>query len=332
MPFWKGSKGEGDQHGRRMERQQGSRAVDPGDAKNHRFYSSLDSDAAETTLIEKVEERGRNTSTGSDGFRPAVDGERVPLGVDNLGRAFGDDESQRPIEGIKRTSFKNMANKVRDLQKVARTNRQASQKALNAPADDENGHGHRRAQTLLASIDESSPNNDEIAVPGVDPFGLRQHVDEFEDIGNFWEQLDTSFDVDGTLAPLEVAAEEHAESVVGPEGRPLLGDQSDGRGQPTVRITRHHKMKRYWKNVSVCLNPLNLLLRFVDWMSSSTLLLAFPCWIVAWVLYYRLGNPQLDFLPGTASLSWWANFIGKALLSDPTTGMQCIALTVCFLY
>jgi hypothetical protein len=310
MPFWKGSKGEGDKQGGRMKRQQGSRAVDPGDSTNSGFYSSLDSDAAETTLIEKVEMRGRNTSTGSDGFRPAVDGERVPLGIDNLGRAFGDDVSNVEAPETNRPSFKNMANKVRSLQNIARHKRQSSEKVLTV--SDNNGNTHRRAQTLLASIDESL-DNDEMAVSEVDPFGFRQHVQDLQDIGNLWEQLDTSFDIDigGATSQLEAPAEYNGGTVFPTEGQPLLGDHTDGRTQPPVRITRTHKMNSHWKNLAQCLNPLNILRRFLDWMSSSFLLLAFPCWVVAGLLYYELGNPKPDFLPG-ATLSWWANFFGTS--------------------
>jgi hypothetical protein len=42
---------------------------------------------------------------------------------------------------------------------------------------------------------------------------------------------------------------------------------------------------------------------------------AIPLFIVAWILYYYVGNPELDFLPGSATVSWWLDFFGRQLLT-----------------
>ena len=36
-----------------------------------------------------------------------------------------------------------------------------------------------------------------------------------------------------------------------------------------------------------------------------------PGVILAFILYYHFGNPELDFLPGDASLSWWCLFLAR---------------------
>jgi hypothetical protein len=41
--------------------------------------------------------------------------------------------------------------------------------------------------------------------------------------------------------------------------------------------------------------------------------LAIPLFIMAWILYYGLGNPQFDFLP--ARLSWCLNFLGRQIVT-----------------
>jgi hypothetical protein len=41
--------------------------------------------------------------------------------------------------------------------------------------------------------------------------------------------------------------------------------------------------------------------------------LAIPLFILAWILYYGLGNPEFDFLP--ARLSWCLNFLGRQIIT-----------------
>jgi hypothetical protein len=41
---------------------------------------------------------------------------------------------------------------------------------------------------------------------------------------------------------------------------------------------------------------------------------AIPLFMAALVLYYPIGNPRFDFLPGEATLSWWFNFLGRQTL------------------
>jgi hypothetical protein len=40
-----------------------------------------------------------------------------------------------------------------------------------------------------------------------------------------------------------------------------------------------------------------------------------PALIISWILFYLLGNPEWDFLPGQVTLSWWLNFLGRQMVT-----------------
>jgi hypothetical protein len=42
---------------------------------------------------------------------------------------------------------------------------------------------------------------------------------------------------------------------------------------------------------------------------------ALPLFLAGIFLYYPLGNPRFDFLPGEATLSWWCDFLGRQTLT-----------------
>jgi hypothetical protein len=44
---------------------------------------------------------------------------------------------------------------------------------------------------------------------------------------------------------------------------------------------------------------------------STLLWIALPSAVAALVFYYPLGNPVVDFLPGTVTLAWWFNFVAR---------------------
>jgi hypothetical protein len=76
-----------------------------------------------------------------------------------------------------------------------------------------------------------------------------------------------------------------------------------------------------------CLNPINVIKRIFHILFHSTLVLSIPFFGIAWILFYHIGNPQLDFLPGEATISWWLNFFGMFSLA---VGMSLV-LSIWFL-
>ena len=74
-------------------------------------------------------------------------------------------------------------------------------------------------------------------------------------------------------------------------------------------------VKKQWSQVTNILNPIRIIRSIIHSFIHSTLLLAIPLFITAWILFYYCGNPTPpEFFPGSATLSWWCNFFGRQLL------------------
>ncbi len=62
-------------------------------------------------------------------------------------------------------------------------------------------------------------------------------------------------------------------------------------------------------------NPVACMRGLLRFLFASTLpFVILPAVLVASLLYYQMGNPSIEFLPGEASLSWWLLFIARQAL------------------
>ena len=77
--------------------------------------------------------------------------------------------------------------------------------------------------------------------------------------------------------------------------------------------TREHKWRRFFRRCCDGPRLQALLLHLI--LRSPFVWLGIPLSLAAWVLFYWLGNPKLDFLPGEATLSWWCNFAVRQLVT-----------------
>jgi hypothetical protein len=68
---------------------------------------------AEDSILSSLEAQTRRTKPFADGFRPAVPGERAPLGMESARTALSDDDNHPPRES--RPSFKQMARRVQTI-------------------------------------------------------------------------------------------------------------------------------------------------------------------------------------------------------------------------
>jgi hypothetical protein len=302
-----------------------------------------DEEDSETQLLSNVEKRAGKGggSNVADGFQPAVKNEQPPLGSENLTKAFGLDDPP-PASGTSskpKPSFAKMARKVYNVQKLARLAKEASQRNLNASssvgfaptspgssitsaADDQSSvnsasarsQGHRRAATLLAQIDEESNENGS-TTGDLDVGGLLMADPDYRPptIGDEAALLVSDPDI-------SMMAEEPANR--SPETLPLLNSQQLSQGSATFgtyaqdrryRI-RQEQRKKLIRRMAYYLNPLTFLRWAIQVIFNSTLLVAITFFAIAWFLYYHVGNPKLDFLPGRATLSWWLNFVGRHIL------------------
>ncbi|GAX29175.1 hypothetical protein FisN_28Lh004 [Fistulifera solaris] len=110
------------------------------------------------------------------------------------------------------------------------------------------------------------------------------------------------------------------------EELPLLSGVLNGEYDPTdenaiLARRRKQKARRFIKMLHRKLRRLcrtgAQLISFVR-QGIATAYFAFaaiPLVMTAWILFYNLGNPRFDFLPGTTTLSWWCNFFARQLLT-----------------
>jgi hypothetical protein len=110
-------------------------------------------------------------------------------------------------------------------------------------------------------------------------------------------------------------------------GDALLGDHDDSQrqqnyGSATVQEIRRtrRRSRRLWRKMRrvlrSCCNPVDNLMWLVRVLRAAYFFwMSLPLFGSAWLLYYYFGNPELDFMPGTATVSWWFNFIGRHLLT-----------------
>jgi hypothetical protein len=173
-----------------------------------------------------------------------------------------------------------------------------------------NVHHHRRARTLLDTIG----NVEEDKKGESDAFGLSEG-DNFSDFDKIFQEDPSSHNGDFPEEPVEGPGTEVLGEVSGVdgevphEGLPLLGgDGSDSNKNSFAerqRRARQLLMKREWKKYRELLNPLRLIASFFHWLVHSSLMVAIPLFLIAWILFYYCGNPAPpEFFPGTATLSW----------------------------
>ena len=252
----------------------------------------LDAEDAETHLLHSLEKRNENLHPGSSNEQEA-----------DLQRAFSG-PNQPPGRPPR---LKSIVKRVQML-------KQASIKRNISGSSRGSGHRHKRnqssAQELLNAIQDmgkssvDSENSDD-----------REKNDQF--------LVETVLDAD------ESSDEESRDGVWADEddqSHPLLPTQQSQYG--SVNMLPDQKPKIYdsrgWKALTKCfdrlrngtLNWKSFGKRFFDKIVCSYLVfIGFPLFGLAWILFYQLGNPELDFLPGRARLSWWCNFLGRQVVT-----------------
>mmetsp|Transcript_4935 Transcript_4935/g.10434 ORF Transcript_4935/g.10434 Transcript_4935/m.10434 type:complete len:1124 (-) Transcript_4935:3102-6473(-) len=78
--------------------------------------------------------------------------------------------------------------------------------------------------------------------------------------------------------------------------------------------SRSSRKQTYFPVMDV-LNPKIVLGHTIRFLRTTFLFAMFPCFLIATILFYYCGNPELPFLPNGASLSWWFLFILRQLVT-----------------
>ena len=300
-------------------------------------------EAAEDSILSNLEAQASRTRPLSDGFRPALRGERVPLGVESLGHALvslvvphHDDDNDTPTTRAR--TFHHMARTVQHVNRFKQSSPPNTTPITHGGgAGATTTGGTRKAQTLLASIDQHQQQmgtNDRTPRRTTTNEGLdylwKQDDDDKDDDDDEGESPFTTNTTNNNNNGMLLDAPTTGHNHTSPERRPLLGRSGAGSGaigdntnnsnndsvgaerrQQAQRRARYHRCKRFLN----CLwNPVAGLRSVLSTLLHSTLVVSIPCFVTAWVLFYYMGNPKFDFMPGTATLSWWLNFVGRQLL------------------
>jgi hypothetical protein len=278
--------------------------------EGQRMREQLRDEDSEATLLSNIEKRASENSPHGDGFQPAVFGERAPLGEASLDVAFGTRaESAAAAMKGKIMDFKTMAQRVLSSQRSAKLKRSTS-----IGSNSGHNNGHRQVATLLASINESNRDMSELNKlrvsdsMNVGDWGDLINQDVHEHIEEERRHPLPSISIDDVV---ETPPPHYTVS----ETLPLLSSTEgyDGGSCSTATARRRAAAgpaKKFWKNFRDCMNPIQWMRRIIYLFFHSFLVLALPCFAASWILYYYMGNPKFDFMPGKATLSWWLNFFG----------------------
>eukprot|EP00980_Cylindrotheca_fusiformis_P002337 scaffold543_cov119-Cylindrotheca_fusiformis.AAC.4 len=196
----------------------------------------------------------------------------------------------------------------------------------------ESSAGHRRAKTLLQSIDEKNENEEEEHTAGVmeshelvsdlnaDLFSTDVGSPQKDGLAYLWNQDEEDREerlLERAEAVLAATSSDHLAN----ENEPLLPGGTPAtvkqqRDAATLvmerrKLAQQRRNEMRWRQIKNCFNPFRILQRLFRAIIDSTLVVSIPFFAVAWILFYHVGNPELDFLPGNATISWWFNFFGE---------------------
>lgn len=308
---------------------------------------------AEDSILSNLEAQTRRTKPLADGFRPAVPGERAPLRVETVGTSLDEgDNNSPPQRDIHRPTFKQMAKRVQTMNLMRKSVGTGSSVELSStpqqhqsPSVTSSNHGsggesvstsgysrgssqgeaaaaHRRAKTLLESIDEATEQSEvenmeshELVTDlSTDLFSAdiapQEHQEGLAYLWNQYEQDEE--ELLGEQAEAAIAASDRLSD----ENKPLLGEKRDAAAiiMERRRLAQQRRSEMRWRQIRSCFNPCKMMERILHAIFESTLVVSIPFFIIAGILFYHVGNPELDFLPGNATISWWFNFFGKSIL------------------
>jgi hypothetical protein len=271
---------------------------------------SLRMEDAETAVLSKVEQDRARSVPMEDGFQAAVQGESAPLGAAALNKSFVQDTSQLGNALGGQQKFADLVMRVRDLQRASKSKRES----LERLGGEMMSKSHRRVATLLSSIDEKKNEGSfSDARNGTESQSFR--------VGDLGSLFDEVHHVDRLPEITHDFSQDDAQTGTAPDERlPLLNSETRYDGSSPNGSTADPSMERrrqaqinYWEKVSNCLNPLTIIRKACLLVFHSFFMIAIPLFAAAWILFYFLGNPEFDFLPGDARLSWWLNFFGTLI-------------------
>lgn len=144
---------------------------------------------------------------------------------------------------------------------------------------------------------------------GIDKDGHhREEIDEDDVFADLSESEDEDNDVlPSVYAPTTPSPTRPQEYGSVPSSPELSRHQRRHRRKKTCLARFLRSLLRVWHFVAARFYPC-VVCSYVSYI-------ALPLFALAWALYYYLGNPEFDFMPGHATLSWWCNFMGRQVIT-----------------
>jgi len=91
-----------------------------------------------------------------------------------------------------------------------------------------------------------------------------------------------------------------------------MGSTTNGGNRPYKCFKAKHIFPRWMREVGAMCHPIRVARNCQDILVRSYFLwFGFPCFLLSYCLFYLLGNPEFDFLPGEQTLAWWLLFITR---------------------
>jgi hypothetical protein len=220
----------------------------------------------------------------------------------------------------KQSNFRNAARRLMLLQKLK------SQRSSRISTTDEPHHAKKRSS--LAAVDLLNS----IAIYSTtDMYGNLDKEGHTNDTAAMYQSAGISVlsDDEEEEDAADVDEEEHDNKQKGT--LPYYGtmadndDEGENHPRPSKSVVRTpgaifpSSAAALWKKCFCrcrCNHPLSTAKRFFMVLAGSYLVwVAIPCFIIAAILYYGLGNPPWNFIPGTAHSAWMLNFVGRQVMT-----------------
>ena len=319
----------------------------------YRAIEREDEADAEAQLIANLEEQRHCVQTsGGDNYIAAVPGERPLLGANinvhdvykvynqddkTIGNAKDDEHDDDDDEEIPKATQQQPQSSAEQASRSRL--RGAIQKTMQQRRAATQGRHHRKAsdvQSLLEFIQEDTNEEDTSPFADEPPSMHHQRTESINStLGLDFATTDLSHTDRLVAGAMQVQSlfEEHHDSdgddsavsqgsSVLPEEFPLLPTAMNTPTAQRVKRVWYARMVRkfYRKSRRRLIQLYHSTLFAIQclWRAIITAYFCFaaiPLFVVAWILFYYLGNPHFQFLPGSTTLSWWFNFTGRQLLT-----------------
>jgi len=260
---------------------------------------------AEATLVTVLEER-RIRAASEDNWRPAVPGERPPLARVGSYHPFDIDTDQED------TTLADLSLKIRAMKAAGKLMESSTKKNEDDRIFDRVGGNRDIGKSKVAATHTNADRLISNAM-AVDKVFSPSEISTTDTDTDTASRMSSSFaNTNEELLPLTASKNDSRESRT---KWFCCGLRKKSGFNKKVKKSRKHS--RFWcfrRNAGLgeVLNPAALARGFFRFITASYFaVIGVPAALLALFLYYFMGDPDFDILPGNATLAWWLLFLSK---------------------